>query len=296
MIHTLQACFVSLLLLTFLGCKNSGDPGFGSSGENANPQEPDLARSFAQARPFAIADIENGNNFVKIDKGTFLMGSPASEGDRFSEELHQVTLTSDFEIQVTLVTQAQYFKLMSKNPTLVDSAYCPNEFVQIYRTEICVNHPVANVSWYEVLAFIDKLNFKDRKHIYRLPTEAEWEYVARAGSQNANWFDNLGNRDNYAWPLDESFPFNVIHPVGEKRSNKWGVYDMVSLINQWVSDFYGPYSATAQVDPQGASVGNMKVFRGGNSNTRSAWRSGMGPSDQSTKVGFRLVRTLRPVN
>ena len=119
--------------------------------------------------------------FAQVKAGTFLMGSPSNEVDRFDDEIqHKVTLTQDFEIQTTEVTQLQYFLVMGYNPSrFKKEKYCSNEHLVINGEELCPNHPVEWVSWNDVQGFIVQLNKGEDGYTYGLPTEAQWEYAAR---------------------------------------------------------------------------------------------------------------------
>ena len=122
---------------------------------------------------FANPDVRNSNNFVKIKAGKFKMGTPSSESNREDDEtLHAVTITRDFEMQSTVVTQAQYFLVMGNNQSdFKNRSYCSSDYVEINGTSLCPNHPVENVSWNDAQDFINKLNATDADFSYRLPTE-----------------------------------------------------------------------------------------------------------------------------
>ncbi len=238
-------------------------------------------------------------DFVKVKAGSFQMGSPSSESGRYSDEdLHEVTISRDFEIQSTVVTQAQYFLAMGYNPSSFKSKnYCPGDYVEINGTSLCPNNPVEQVSWNDAQEFIAKLNSTDAAYLYRLPTEAEWEYSARAGSQAAYWFGNDPNRlGDYAWFYGNSG--DQTHAVGSKGANSWGLYDASGNVWQWTSDWYGKYSTSRQTDPRGASSGSGRVLRGGSWNDnaqdlRSGARGSLDAGYRNYVVGFRLLRTSR---
>jgi formylglycine-generating enzyme required for sulfatase activity len=156
--------------------------------------------------------------------------------------------------------------------------------------------PVESVSWEAVQVFINALNLRDPKHVYRLPTEAEWEYAARAGSTE----DIPKDLDDRAWYAANSD--GATHPVGEKAANAWGLHDMLGNVLEWVQDWYGPEgygSATASAERQGASyVGSYKVYRGCGwlseaKYCRPAFRAFDFPSSGQYSVGFRLVRIAK---
>ncbi|WP_320042265.1 SUMF1/EgtB/PvdO family nonheme iron enzyme [uncultured Desulfobacter sp.] len=179
---------------------------------------------------------ELGMTFVYIPPGTFMMGSPDSEPGRDDDEiLHPVTLTKGFYMQTTQVTQAQWQAVMGDNPS--DFSGCGYD---------C---PVERVSWEDVQEFIDRLNQQLSDTGYRLPTEAEWEYAARAGSQTAfangpitiieSGLDLDPNLDAMGW-----YCYNAhgkTHPVAQKAANDWGLYDMHGNVWEWCADWYDDY-------------------------------------------------------
>lgn len=235
-------------------------------------------------------------DFVKISAGSFKMGTPSSEDKRdYDEDLHEVTISHDFEVQSTVVTQAQYFLAMGYNPSYFkSSSYCSSDFVEINGTSMCPNNPVEQVSWQDAQDFIAKLNATDADYLYRLPTEAELEYAIRAGSQTAYWYGNDADRlGDYAWFDGNSG--SKTHAVGSKPANPWGLYDAHGNVWQWASDWYGKYSTSRQVDPTGAASGSGRVFRGGGWYSyarylRSGIRFYFDPGGRYYNVGFRLVR------
>ncbi len=245
-----------------------------------------------------------GMEFVYIQPGTFIMGSPTNEPGRDSVEAqHRVTLTKGFYMQTTEVTQGQWKALMGSNPSRFKS--CGD------------NCPVEKVSWKAVQKFIRKLNRREGGATYRLPTEAEWEYTARAGSDTAfangviselkcgydsnldamGWYcGNAGVR--YSGCYDASTwggPKCVgTHRVAQKRPNAWGVYDMHGNVFEWCADRYGDYPAGSVTDPTGPSSGSSRVVRGGSwyycaRCCRSADRLGPEPGYRRSLLGFRLA-------
>lgn len=236
-------------------------------------------------------------DFVEIGSGSFQMGSPKSENGRYKDEhLHTVTI-SDFEIQSTVVTQAQYFRVMGSNPSKFKRKnYCPNDHVvERDNIDICPNNPVESVSWIDTQNFIEKLNATDTEYSYRLPTEAEWEYSARAGSQTAySYGDDADSLKKYAWFYNNSD--EMTHAAASKPANKWGLFDVHGNVFQWVSDWYGEYPTSDQKDPVGPLSGNERVVRGGSFDdiarrVRSGYRHKISPRYKAKFVGFRLVRT-----
>ncbi|MFN5320842.1 MAG: formylglycine-generating enzyme family protein [Planctomycetota bacterium] len=230
-----------------------------------------------------------GMKLVLIPKGTFMMGSPESEkGHREYEVQHEVTLTRDYYLGMTEVTQAQYQKVMGENPSFFKGGKIKGD---------SSNHPVDNVSWDDVLAFCNGLSRlpeeKKAGRVYRLPTEAEWEYACRAGSKTAYSFaDERNSPENYLWLFDNSDA--QTHPVAEKKPNAWGLYDMHGNLYEWCSDWFGDYPKGAVSDPTGPQEGKDRVFRGGSwinvaADCRSADRGGSIPSSRKHYFGFRVA-------
>ena len=225
----------------------------------------------------AAAEIEL--NMVWIDGGEFPMGADIRQDD--AKPVHLVRL-SNFEISKFEVTQAQWQAIMGNNPS---------------KFKGCVNCPVEGVSWEDAQAFIRKLNAISGKK-YRLPTEAEWEYAARAGSS----FSYAGSNsvENVAWCKDNSN--SRTHPVGTKRHNDWGLFDMSGNVWEWCQDWYssGYYFYSPYVNPPGPMFGDSRVLRGGsylnysstsNSSLGVSYRSFSKPSNNAQDFGIRLART-----
>lgn len=216
-----------------------------------------------------------------------MVGSPTVEPGRNSDELqHEVTLTREFYLQTTLVTQQQWTAMMGQNPS---------SFAE--ETTDC---PVESVSWNECQEFIRRCNEMD-EFTYRLPTEAEWECACRAGTvtplcngEITEMFCGLDPRlDTVAWYCGNSA--RKPHPVGTKNPNGWGLYDMHGNLCEWCQDWYGEYPGSPQVDPVGPDNGVGRVVRGGSwfsnaKNCRSACRFHWPPNLKSDFIGFRLVR------
>ena len=233
----------------------------------------------AKATTLARAINSLGMEFEIIPAGTFTMGSPSAETGRYSYETqHSVTISNPFFMQTTEVTQGQWRAVMGSNPSYFSSC-----------GDSC---PVEQVSWDDIQSFLTAINAKG-EGTYRLPTEAEWEYAARAGTTTAYSFGAsetpLGD---YTWYSSNSS--SKTHPVGQKLPNAWGLYDMHGNVWEWVSDRYGDYSSSAATDPVGSTGGSRRVSRGGSwsSDTgglRSADRGGVIPGSRSSSIGFRLV-------
>ncbi|MDR0687484.1 MAG: formylglycine-generating enzyme family protein, partial [Prevotellaceae bacterium] len=154
------------------------------------------------------------------------------------------------------------------------------------------NLPVEQVSWRNAQEFIGRLNAATGKQ-YRLPTEAEWEYAARGGAKSRGYkYSGSHNLNNVAWFWDNSGVRT--HPVGSKLPNELGIYDMSGNVDEWCSDWYGSYPASAQQDPMGAGSGSNRVYRGGNwgiigVGCRVAYRGYDRPDGSFAGPGFRVV-------
>lgn len=157
------------------------------------------------------------------------------------------------------------------------------------------NRPVEQVSWFDVQKYIEKLNELDPSYNYRLPTEAEWEYAARAGTASAYSFGNsVELLPEYAWSYKNSN--KRTHDVAKLKSNQSGLYDMYGNTLEWCQDWYGPLQVGSVTDPVGPSSGSYRVLRGGGwgnypQGLRSAQRGNFGPGYRINGIGFRLVRT-----
>ena len=245
--------------------------------------------------------------FQKIEAGSFTMGSPSGERYRDGDEGPvQVQITKPFEIMTTEVTQSQWVKVMGSNPSHFKSqGHCGNHDSE---KDMCPDHPVEQVSWNDAQEFIGKLNEalgltgcdgtpSSSTGCYRLPTEAEWEYSARAGSTTVYSFgDNSANIGDYAWYWDNSD--RQTHAVGSRRANPWLLYDVHGNVWEWVQDSYVSAlpGGSDPLNTSGASS-STRIFRGGSWYSfmrylRSANRNDYRKSGRSNDVGFRLVRTL----
>jgi formylglycine-generating enzyme required for sulfatase activity len=213
--------------------------------ETASPAETPNGSDELPAEPAkAVVSIVNsiGMRFVPIQAGTFTMG----EG----EQAHQVTLTQAFHLGQYEVTQEQYERVMGKNPSKFKGK----------------QNPVEMVKWNDAVEFCRKLSElseeKSAGIVYRLPTGAEWEYSCRAGTTTKYSFgDSSSELGDYAWYSKNSG--KTTHPVGGKKPNPWGLYDMHGNVWEWCQDRYGDYPSGSVTDPTGAASGSVRVSRGG---------------------------------
>ena len=225
--------------------------------------------------------------FRWIPAGTFLMGSPEDEPERADWEiLHQVTLTQGFWMGETTCTQQFWERIMGSNPSSFEGE----------------QRPVERVSWNDAVGFINKVNGMKPELALRLPTEAEWEYACRAGTQTPFWFgdqittDQANYNGNYPYNKGERGEYRrETMPVKSFSPNSWGLYQMHGNVREWCQDWFGTYSKQPVQDPQGPDTGQDRVLRGGSwlvsgRSVRSACRYYWGPSGRANIVGFRLAR------
>jgi formylglycine-generating enzyme required for sulfatase activity len=253
----------------------------------------------------AVADMTTGEvrpNLVLIRKGSFQMGSPTTELGRASNEVqHPVTLTTDFWMAESEVTQSQYRNLTGSSPS-----YFKGDDL-----------PVEQVSWYDAVAYCNALSIKEGLQPcyqingmtvgwgdglkctgYRLPTEAEWEYAAHPPSGSRTVYAGSDTVDGVAWYSGNSG--NTTHAVKTKTANGRGLYDLSGNVWEWVWDWYqGNYEALPSTDPMGPTAKpspEYRVIRGGAwSNTaafaRVAKRYDYTPTDRHYILGYRIVRS-----
>ncbi|GBU26780.1 serine/threonine protein kinase [Treponema sp. R8-4-B8] len=267
------------------------------------PQQP-ATQPAQTVTPAAQQPASIPAGMVRIQGGTFTMGSPSSEPSRNSNEgpQHQVTVSS-FYMGRYEVTQKEYQEVMGTNPSNFKGD----------------NLPVEQVSWYDAIEYCNKRSQKEgltpaytrngdnvtwnkNANGYRLPTEAEWEYACRAGTTTP--FSTGNNVTTSQANYDGNYPYNnnakgeyrqKTTAVGSFSPNALGLYDMHGNVREWCWDWYGDYTSGAQTDPMGASSGSYRVLRGGNWNNygmflRSASRYGSYPYVRYYDIGFRLVR------
>jgi formylglycine-generating enzyme required for sulfatase activity len=221
--------------------------------------------------------------FVLIPAGTFQMGSPESEPGRSeNEKQHQVTINQPFYLQTTPVTQGQWQKVIHNNPS--------------YFKECGEDCPVEMVSWEDAQGFIENPNQMEKTDSYRMPTEAEWEYACRAKSTRKwGFIDNEAKLEEHAWYIKNSG--DKTQPVGKKKPNAWGLYDMHGNVCEWCQDWHGDYPPGPVTDPKGPPSGEYRAFRGGSWGgiagfTRSANRNRRNSYSRHSGIGFRVARAL----
>ncbi|MCC6463309.1 MAG: SUMF1/EgtB/PvdO family nonheme iron enzyme [Saprospiraceae bacterium] len=216
-------------------------------------------------------------DMILVKGGTFIMGSPKTEADRGADETQNEVTLSDFAIGKYPVTQQLWQEIMGNNPSHFKG----------------LDLPVEMVSWDDVQDFLQKLNARYPGLGYRLPTEAEWEYAARGGSQSKGFIYAGSNKlDEVGWCAANS-GFKT-QPVGQKKPNELGLHDMSGNVWEWCADWYGPYPSDPQTNPQGPESGTNRVLRGGSwdfnpLHCRVACRSDWRPGGRLLIVGFRLA-------
>jgi len=216
--------------------------------------------------------------FILVPSGFFMMGG---DGNKNEKPVHQVIIKSPFFIGRYEVTQEQWQVVMDNNPSKFKGA----------------KNPVENISWTECQDFIEKLKDKVPGLQIRLPSEAQWEYACRAGTTTEFCFGNYSFSllGEYVWYKDNSE--GKTHPVGEKKSNAWGLYDMHGNVWEWCHDWFGNYPSGLVTDPTGSSSGINRVIRGGSCKfsewgCSSSYRYGISSDKRWDDLGFRLVILL----
>jgi formylglycine-generating enzyme required for sulfatase activity len=232
-----------------------------------------------------------GMTFVKIEPGSFIMGSPPGEAGRDADETqHRVTLTESFMMGTTHVTIAQWKAFVADSAYETDAqrqgwalAWTGEKWEKVagvtWRNPGFAqedNHPVVEVSWNDAVAFCAWLSHKENRH-YRLPTEAEYEYCCRAGTQTVYfWGDTPDGGAGFANLADQTYRqkhpnyagfswsdgYEFTSPVAHFKPNPWGLYDMVGNAWDWCSDWYGKYPTGDVIDPTGPPAAEATIFKG----------------------------------
>ena len=224
-----------------------------------------------------------GMVFVPIPAGSFMMGGNKHfDGDLRPDELpqHEVSIRDAFYLGKVAVTQEAWVAVMGGNPSGFKGRTLP----------------VEKVSWDDAQTFIQTLNDKEGTKAYRLPTEAEWEYAARAKTETTRyWGDEADDMALYAWH-NQGDDQRRSHPVGLLKPNAWGLYDMLGNLHEWCQDRYGPkfYAKSSVKDPEGPAKGEERVLRGGSWNDsasvmRASYRFHLPPDARFRNVGFRVL-------
>jgi formylglycine-generating enzyme required for sulfatase activity len=257
----------------------------------------------ATGQPAVQTETPVINTMVRINGGTFTMGSPENEPGRYGAELQHKVTVDNFYMSKYEITQKEYQEVMGTNPSRFKGD----------------NLPVENVSWYDAIEYCnkrsqkegltvaytrngDRVTWNQRANGYRLPTEAEWEYTCRAGTTTAfnngnNDYTNTASVNTIAWYKSNSGA--KTRQVGLKTPNAWGLYDMHGNVNEWCWDWAGDYTTSnlfPQKNPVGPSTGAGRILRGGHYNEenlimlRSAVRAYAEPDKVSSMRGFRIVR------
>lgn len=260
-----------------------------------------------------------GMQFNRLPPGSFVMGSPVTELGRSADEKEHSVRLSGFSIQTKEITKAQWEAVMgggtdpsSGLDNCVDDNTCP----------------VTDVSWYDAVGFANALSTAEGKTPcynlsacsgtvgvnftctsvginssctgYSLPTEAQWEYAARATTSTAFYNGAITNTacndpklKLIGWYCGNAN--NTTHAVAQKTANSWCLYDMSGNVEEWTQDWYGTYPTAVELDPDGSATGTKRVYRGGSflsnaSHGRSAYRNSATPDSLGSNVGLRLVR------
>ena len=290
------------------------DTGIGSFGWDASRPRTDSGAAATDAGEIGDAgEVTVPDGFVVIAAGQFMMGAPQSELGRKLQEgpVRSVTLSRNFFLKVTEVTQAEWLAIMPMNPS---------------QTSSCNQCPVDNVKRSEAISYMNARSRAENLtecysgtgnftggldcNGYRFPTEAEWEYAARAGSTTAfasGDITQLGCAPpdpilfDIGWYCGSADPSSGAQPVATRQANAWGLHDMHGNVREWVHDHFGPYSSTPETDPLGPTTGDQYVVRGGAfwesaEDCRSASRLNVRGEQfsPSSAIGFRVARTAGP--
>ena len=218
-----------------------------------------------------------------VEAGTFQMGS--TTGDSDEAPVHGVTISKDYYMGETEVTQALWEAVTGYSPTSDGYSWSSKD-------GLGDNYPAYYISYEDVQSFITELNSLTGEN-FRMPTEAEWEFAARGGNKSKGYkYSGSNTIGDVAWYIDNSS--SKTHAVKSKAANELSIYDMSGNVWEWCSDWYDTYSSNAQTDPTGPTTGTLRVNRGGGwfsdaSNCRCAYRSNLTPSYRFYNLGVRLA-------
>jgi formylglycine-generating enzyme required for sulfatase activity len=213
--------------------------------------------------------------FIKVNGGTFNMGSDF--GNNIEKPIHTVTL-NPFYLAETEVTQGLWEEVMGSDPSF---------------NYDCDNCPVENVSWLDIQDFLKKLNAKQSAFVFRLPTEAEWEFAAKGGANSTDFlFAGSSDINEVTWYRENSGLKS--QPVKSKKPNSLGLYDMSGNVWEWVQDWFNFYKPGSFTNPTGPVNGSSKLYRGGSfddisDDCRVSYRYGNPPASRFNNLGFRLA-------
>ena len=237
-------------------------------------------------------------NEVFVEGGSFRMGDAWEGENPHGKPVHKVSLNS-FYIGSYEIDQELYERVMGENPSYAKGGRLPVESITWYEAVLFCNR-LSEINGLEKVYSIDgtSVSADHSKSGYRLPTEAEWEYAARSrGRDDRKWSGTNSEKElhDYAWYYNDD---PHAHPVGQKKPNDLGIYDMTGNVEEWCWDWYGPYTASAKADPRGPASGKHRVARGGAWNwdadySRTLRRDGFTPDKRYEVLGFRLARSAQ---
>ena len=288
----LSLMMLSVMVLLLVSC---GPP---AESERATNEENAMEESEAEEREVSAdsspqEEITNsiGMKLQLIPAGEFMMGATPGDDQVDDDERpqHRVEITKPFYIGVYEVTQSQWERVMGT--TVRQQRDKDNRSWYLYGEGS--SYPIYYVSWDEAIGFCEELSRMTGEK-YRLPTEADWEYACRAGTETKYyWGNNDEEAENYAWYGDTAA--TGTHEVGCKQPNAWGLYDMSGNVWEWCNDWYGIYPEEEQKDPKGPQSGVTRLLRGGGwtdtpEALRNSFRGGRIPDGRGVNSGFRPVR------
>ena len=261
------------------------------------------------------AETSNRPSLVKILPGSFIMGSPINETSRETEETqHRVNISYILFVGSTVITQAQYRLVMNEDPVSSRKTKLGRKCSEMGLGD---RYPVVCINWREAIEFCNRLSqveglapaysVGEKEDVtlnlaatgYRLLTEAEWEFAARARTTSAYWFGGSeAMLSEMAWTRENSG--HIGHPVASKPANPWGLFEMHGNVWQMTWDLYEEYHATEQTNPLGALVGELRIWRGRSwfapaSQARSAYRFRCAMECAYGDLSFRITRTVAPI-